>query len=122
MPHSPRVMVVDDEAVHRETLAALLMGGGIRVAPFERAQDALHELGRDPAFDLILTDVLMPGMDGIEFARQARRLHPSIPIVLVTGRDSAMDAALDDGTVALLKPYSAETLNSVLREHLGFTV
>jgi CheY-like chemotaxis protein len=117
-----RVLVVDDEALHRETLSALLQGGGIEVTACESAREALDVLRQPVHFDLALTDVLMPGMDGIEFARQARKLRPNLALVLVTGRDSAMDRVLSEGTVALLKPYSTETLNSVLREHLGVTI
>ncbi len=122
MMRSPAVLIVDDEAVHRETLTALLSNSGIVVTACERATDALKLLQQGRAFDLIFTDVLMPGMDGIEFAREARKLQPAVRIILVTGRDSAMDAVLGEGTVALLKPYTAATLNSVLMEHLGITV
>jgi CheY-like chemotaxis protein len=117
-----RVLIVDDDSMHRETLSMLLTSGGIQVVGCESGHDALALLQQREQFDLILSDVVMPGMDGMEFARAARRLCSDVPIVLVTGRESAMDAIVSDGNVALLKPYSTTTLNSVLLEHLGITV
>ncbi|MEP7328485.1 MAG: response regulator [Betaproteobacteria bacterium] len=122
MGNGPHVMVVDDEAVHRETLSVMLMNAGVKVTACENALDALAVLRGDAVVDLILSDVLMPGMDGIEFSRQARQLRPGTPLVLVTGRDSAMDAVVTQGNIALLKPYTADTLNGVLHEHLGIKI
>lgn len=120
--HPKRVMVVDDEAVHRDTLSALLESAGVGVHACARAEDALALLRQDCSYNLILSDVIMPGMDGIEFARRAREICPDAPLVLVTGRDSAMDSVLVEGTVALLKPYSLDTLNALLREYLDVAV
>lgn len=122
MAHPKRVMVVDDEAVHRDTLSALLESAGVRVTACARGEAALDLLRQDCSYNLILSDVIMPGMDGIEFARRAREICPHVSLVLVTGRDSAMDSVLVEGTVALLKPYSIETLNALLREHLDVAV
>ncbi|MEO7499525.1 MAG: response regulator [Casimicrobiaceae bacterium] len=118
MTKPSRVMVIDNNAEHRETLCLLLSHAGVSADAFERATDALAVLERDQEFDLIMSDVAMPEMDGIEFSRQCRRLCPDIPIVLMTGRDSRMDAALEEGTVPLIKPYTVEALNAVLAEYL----
>jgi len=119
---NPHVMIVDDAAVHRDTLSAMLVHAGVQVTACENAADALTILRGDTVFDLILSDVRMPGMDGIEFSRQARKVRPATPLVLVTGRDSAMDAVMTGGNFALLKPYTAAALNGVLLEHLGITI
>ena len=60
----------------------------------------------------------MPGMDGVELAREAKRLRPHLRVVLVTGHDSAMDHLIAAGNIALLKPYSAQALARVLEEEL----
>ena len=61
----------------------------------------------------------MPGMSGIEFTREARKLRPDVPIVLVTGNSDAMETVLENGAVALLKPYSAAMLERVLDDGLA---
>jgi CheY-like chemotaxis protein len=116
---TPRILVVDDEAVHRDTLKVLLDARGMDVTCCERASHALEILRATENFDLVISDVVMPGMDGVEFAQQARRLRPELPVVLVTGHDSAMDHVIAGGDIALLKPYSAESLQRVLDELLG---
>jgi CheY-like chemotaxis protein len=118
----PHVLILDDEEVHRQTLAEVLTGGGIRVTACDSAHTALEALRRPTRFDLILSDVMMPGMNGLEFARAARALRPEVPLVLVTGRESGLELVEGAGAFALLKPYSAEGLNGVLREHLGRTI
>ena len=60
----------------------------------------------------------MPKMSGIEFAGRVRTIRPSVPVVLVTGDSSALDEVLASGSVALLKPYSPDTLRRVLKEAL----
>jgi len=122
MPTAPHVMVVDDEAVNRETLRALLIDLGIKVTACANASEALAVLRAEDAVNLIFSDVLMPGMDGIELSRAVHKIRPHVPFVLVTGRDSAADSVVSKGTLALLKPYSIAALKGVLREHLGITV
>jgi CheY-like chemotaxis protein len=116
---SPHILVVDDEAVHRDTLSVLLAAQGMRVTCCERAASALDLLRGKQQFDLIISDVVMPGMDGIEFADEARRVRPGIPLILVTGHDSATDYVIAGGNIALLKPYSADALKRVLDDQLG---
>jgi CheY-like chemotaxis protein len=113
------VLIVDDEALHRETLAALLREEALDVTSCERATSALALLRAQRRYNLIITDVVMPGMDGIEFAREARRLRPEIPLIVVTGHDSAMDRLVEEGAIALIKPYSSDALKRVLDEQLG---
>ena len=120
MPSSdPRVLIVDDDEMQRESLAALLVADGIAVTPCERAGDALAMLRAQDSVDLIISDIVMPHMDGVEFSTHARELRPGMPIVLVTGHDTAIDRVIASGSVALLKPFSPVTLKRVLDEHLG---
>ncbi len=113
-----RVMVIDDEAIHRETLAAILTDAGAEVTGCDSGTAALALLRVGRKFDLILSDVMMPGMDGVTFAREARILAPNIPVILVTGGDSAVDTALAEGSVAIIKPYSPDTLRTVVRQYI----
>ena len=83
--------------------------------------DALHSLrilDTPQPLDLIISDVVMPGMSGLDFARRARLARPGMPIVLVTGDSDAMESVLESGAIALLKPYSPDTLRQVVGESL----
>ena len=119
MSQPPRVLVVDDEETQRESLAALLVAEGIEAVLCDGAADGLQRLHRREHFDLIISDIVMPDMDGIEFADHVRRLQSAIPVVLVTGHDSVVDRVIASGNIALLKPYSAAALKRVLSEQLG---
>jgi DNA-binding NtrC family response regulator len=116
---APHVLVVDDDDDQRDVLLALLHAEGLTATGCERAATALDLLVSGQEFDLIISDVVMPEMDGVEFASQVRNLQPGIPVVLVTGHDAAIENIIGRGAIALLKPYSAERLKHVLREHLG---
>ena len=79
------VLVVDDEAAVRETLADILTELGHEVALAESGLDALKQLALSSDFDFVFTDLAMPDMDGWETAREVRKRWPEMPIVLVTG-------------------------------------
>ena len=81
-----RILLVDDDAAVLEVARQILESLGYEVIAQSRAQDAVELLGRpDERFSLLLTDVAMPGMDGLSLAREAKRLRPGIPIVCCTG-------------------------------------
>jgi CheY-like chemotaxis protein len=113
-----RVLVVEDDQANRETLCALLAQMGHTCVGVADGDDALRRLAPPAEFDLIISDVVMPGMSGIDLARRAREVRPGVPIVLVTAYADAMELVLASGAVALLKPYSTETLRHVLDEAL----
>ncbi|MEO8506477.1 MAG: response regulator [Betaproteobacteria bacterium] len=113
-----RVLVVEDDLANQQSLSALLMQMGHVPTVANRGDEALRLLDTAVELDVIISDVVMPGMSGIDFARRARIMRPGMPIVLVTGNSEAMESVLASGAVALLKPYSPETLRQVLGESL----
>ncbi len=113
------VLVVDDHEGNRDILALLLGAHGMRVEKCECAKSALAKLGEDPKFDLIISDVSMPGMDGIEFARRARQVRPGVPLILLTGHDLVVERVLQEGSIALLKPYEPGRLLALIEEAVG---
>jgi two-component system KDP operon response regulator KdpE len=101
LPQSFSVLVVDDEAALRKTIRASLAAGGFTVEEVGTGSDAVAAVQRQ-RFDLVLLDVNMPGMSGVEACRQIRALAPSTGIIMVTVRDAeqdkvrALEAGADD--------------------------
>ena len=125
---------------------AALSGEGIRVLVVEDNEDvgafatsALRELGYDSTlvedgrraldllaevpghFQIVFSDVVMPGMDGIELGGEIRRLFPAIPVILASGYSDVLAERGDHGFELLQKPYSIEQLSSVLHKAIGTT-
>jgi two-component system response regulator HydG len=104
---SPRVLLVDDEAPLRLTLAANLELEGFVVTEAASAEDALM-LVRNHGFDLVVSDIRMPGMNGVELFRELRRLRPKLPVVLMTAfaLEELVEEALQTGAYTVLsKPF-----------------
>jgi excisionase family DNA binding protein len=89
----PRVLVVDDEAPVRDLLRRALSLAEYDVELAENGQDALEHL-RQVSYDLMLTDLRMPGIDGLTVIREARRFRPNLPVIILTGHSSE-DAAIE---------------------------
>ena len=112
-----RVVVVDDEPPAVERLVALLgVEPGVEVVGCESRPDRVLDRCRSLRPDIVLLDIEMPGIDGIELARSLRRLEDSPAVVFVTAHD---DYAVDAFDVAaldyLVKPVRAERLRAALR-------
>jgi signal transduction histidine kinase len=108
-----RVLLIDDNEELRNVTAALLTSYGCDVETCSTAEQALQRVHQAPAFDVVLSDVLMPGgMDGVALARRLRQELPQLPVVLISGHSG--DVALNDGFRLLRKPCSPEALVAVL--------
>jgi signal transduction histidine kinase/ActR/RegA family two-component response regulator len=112
-----RVLLVDDEPVVREVLAAQLADGGYGVAEAADGAAALALLDRGEPFELLVSDLAMPGLDGVALIREARRRRPGLPAILLTGYAGdaaalAVGGALEQsGAFALLrKPVTGAEL------------
>ncbi len=116
-----RILVVDDAEGIRTYLANLLEMFGYQVDTAENGRRALALLEGGAAPDVILMDVMMPGLDGLETLRQLRELDPSVPVVMlsVVGKASTIVEALQLGASDYLnKPFEEEELEAVLRKVL----
>jgi DNA-binding NtrC family response regulator len=116
-----RLLLVDDEEGLRLTLAANLELEGFEVVEAEDADAALEQLA-ERSFDLVLSDVQMPGRSGVELLREIKRRAPGTPVVLMTAftEESAVDEAIYAGVFAVLaKPFDVDgvvgTLTRALR-------
>jgi signal transduction histidine kinase len=109
-----RILLVDDQEEVRETLASTIRKGGYSVLALASGIEALRFLERGMAADLLIADVAMPQMHGMELARAARAWRPSLPIILTTG--GADTPAVGDRQWMLQKPFRASELLSTIRE------
>lgn len=113
------VLVVDDHATTRQTIARMLEAGGFSVEQASSGAQALERLGRDSTtIDMVLSDVTMPGMTGIDLAYQIRELYPSIPMAIVSGDVSELERSIigRSDVPFIKKPIHAESLFSALKE------
>lgn len=83
-----RILVIDDDRSARLLLERVLAKAGHEVVLAETAEDGLRQLGGG-AFDLLITDKNLPGIDGLELLRQARQRNPTLQVILMTGFPSA---------------------------------
>jgi EAL domain-containing protein (putative c-di-GMP-specific phosphodiesterase class I) len=108
-----RVLVVDDDAGLRAAHSRILSAAGFNVQTCESAEEAATLLRRGEQFLVIVTDLCMPGMDGIDLLALARRLNAELPVVIVTGRPSLRTtiAAVEHHSFRyLIKPVTPLTL------------
>ncbi len=118
-----RILLCEDDAMVRLRVEEMLTGLGYRVTSVADAQSALDELAHGDPFDLLFTDIVMPGtMNGTQLAREARRHHPALRLLFTSGHaEQALDG-IDDferGAVLLKKPYRRSELAARVREALG---
>jgi DNA-binding NtrC family response regulator len=111
-----QILIVDDEPNVRKVLGALLEQAGYATTRGESAEQAL-DLVRSQDPDLVLTDLRMPGMDGLELLRRLRRDFPEIPVVLLTAHgtvESAVEAMKRGAHDFLTKPFDKEKVLEVI--------
>ena len=116
-----RVLLVEDEEDARKALSGVLRMLGYDVVAAGTGEEALALAG-DPAPDLLLTDLVLPGIPGAELAARLTRLHPALPVIFMSGYTDDDAATLDTrpGAVRFLqKPFDMDTLARELRAALA---
>ncbi|MHB8765144.1 MAG: sigma-54-dependent transcriptional regulator [Deferrisomatales bacterium] len=116
-----RILVVDDEAVVRKIFTRIFSGTEIEVETAPSGNLALEALQRE-SFDLVVTDLKMPGMNGIEVLKAIRVLQPEVPVVLITGYatvETAVDAMKHGAADYVTKPFTPEQIQAKLRQILA---
>ena len=107
-----RVLVVDDDPDAREVVAAALVEAGYAVEVAVDGFDAVAKIKAGP-FDLVLTDLMMPGMHGVDLAEWIRTYQSQLPVVVLTGRETfglRTDAEAYGAIACLVKPANLEEL------------
>lgn len=115
-----RILLVEDNHEVGEFTSELLRDLGYAVKWAKSANDALSLVNEDEfAFDLIFSDVMMPGMNGVELAHLISDKYPGLPILLTTGYSTALADRSTSGVELIRKPYSVETLARALRKAIS---
>jgi CheY-like chemotaxis protein len=111
-----RILLAEDEVLVRELALEDLTDAGHEVVAARNGDAALAALQDDRAFDLLFTDIRMPGrIDGWELAAEARRLVPGLKVIYSTGLDESTSALAPDERL-IQKPYRLDALLALLAE------
>ncbi len=110
-----RVLVVEDNVEVGQFAAQILKELGYQTTLAGSANKALKLLNEPDGYDVVFTDVIMPGMNGVDLAQEIRRRRPNIPVVLTSGYSEVLDGEGSHGFALIRKPYAAEDLSRVLR-------
>ena len=118
MARKEAVLLIEDHADTRRAIALMLEELGYSVTACEDVDQGVAKLSSGGGYEFVVTDLIMPGTSGLEFANLVRRWSPKTPVVLVTGNQEALESAVADGFIPLLKPFTIDQLRAVLAEAL----
>jgi DNA-binding NtrC family response regulator len=116
MVAKPRILVVDDEPVVRESLHDWFTEDGYPNEMASNAREAL-DMMRDSHWDILLTDVKMPGMDGLELQKKAKEIDPDVTVIIMTAYasvDSALQAIKEGAYDYVTKPLDPDDLEQII--------
>ncbi len=122
-PTPPRILIVDDDPGQRSLLDSFLSSQSLKTVTAESGERALEILRTEP-FDMMISDVRMPGLSGLETLRLARKEHAHLPVLLVTAFTDIRDAvgAIRDGAVDYLpKPIDLDQLLAAVKQATGLS-
>jgi CheY-like chemotaxis protein len=118
-----RVIVIDDQEAIRRIVRRVLERAGHEVLDAADGERGLELLERHPA-DVVLSDIFMPGMDGIQMLRQIRKQFPAVKVIVMSGGDSSgmldlrRDAELLGAVKSLSKPFTTHEIVAVVNSVL----
>ncbi len=118
----PAVLIVDDEASIIESLEGILSDDGFEVSHAFNGYEALKKIEAESP-DIVLLDIWMPGIDGIETLKEIKKLFPNLPVVMITGHgtiESAVDATKSGAFDFLEKPLSIDRVIVTINNALNF--
>ena len=120
MSDIPSILVIDDEQIALKNLTHILKNEGYQITARQNSSEALA-LIRDKGFDLILTDLKMEKVDGMDILKFSRENHPGTEVIMITGYatvDSAIDAMKAGAYHYIAKPYKIDEVRKVVKEAL----
>ena len=115
----PKILLVDDNAVVRDMLVDLVGSLGYMADAASGGAEALALFDRN-RYDIVLTDLLMPGMSGWEVLAGVRQRDPRMPVVIITGTPAVGDPrAAQPGVTVLKKPVDVKALDETIKQKLS---
>ena len=111
-----KLLVVDDNFDYAETLAIQLVQRGCPAVAAGSVRQALDLLDDDPAIGVVVSDVRMPGVDGLDFRRVLTHRFPKLPVVFMTGMPVDKDDLVPSHVIILQKPFSIDALIAALAQ------
>lgn len=117
-----RILLSDDEAATRDLVCRALEMDGHTVEITEEGSEALAKVKGGNSYDLLITDVEMPVMDGIALAKQALAVAPALHIILISGHDEHLQRSADlpgANVSTLIKPFTLEQIRAQVSEVLA---
>lgn len=122
------ILVIDDDELVRETMVSILEAGGYRVIVAHEGEEGIAKI-HENTVDLVITDILMPGKEGIETIAEIRRLHPELRIIAmsgggeigrVVGNDIFLGMAEKLGAdITLTKPFRMQQITDAVKQLIG---
>ena len=112
-----QILLVEDDAVVRDSIRRMLEGASFRVKTARDGLEAIARLDASPEFGLVLSDLVMPRMSGLELARTLQQRRPDLPLVLMTGYTD--HAEPPEGVELLYKPFGRRALLELIQSELA---
>jgi DNA-binding NtrC family response regulator len=116
------ILVVDDEEVIREGMRRILSAEGYHVDTSATGRTAIENI-QDRDFEVVITDLKMPGMDGIELLKAIKILQPDVPVIIITGYstvDTAVDAMKNGAFDYIAKPFTSDLIIEKVQKAIDY--
>ena len=122
MSKTHQILIVEDNPNMSCLLTDILDFFDYKTVGAQDGEEALKILGKE-SFDMVITDLRMPKMSGIDLLRSIKDQYPQLPVVVITGFDSdthRSDALAAHADGFLCKPFKVDQIKDLLKEHLGY--
>ena len=113
-----RILIVDDEKLIRLLLAEALGSQGYEITMVKNGVEAINQIEKK-LYDLIITDYMMPQMDGLELTCRIKARYPFMPILVITGKAPVQDLLKNGATACIMKPIGIYDLQCIVKTILN---
>jgi DNA-binding response OmpR family regulator len=126
MTRKPHIVVAEDDPELLSTLVSALEDTGAAVTPVENGADLIHVVAEERPLDLMVTDISMPWMSGLQVARATRHAHIEMPIIIISALDTSdlekQVRSLGGHTMLLRKPFNLDELRGAVQALLAISM